>query len=50
MIETTKQKKEKLVQQLFIGKICDVIGNEKTLKLLKEANEEIEKAFTVKDE
>jgi hypothetical protein len=33
--------KEKLKHQLFIGKVSDVIGFEKTLNLLKEVNEEI---------
>ncbi len=31
--------KDKLVHQLFIGKVSDVIGNEKTRTLLKEAKE-----------
>jgi len=33
--------KEKLKHQLFIGKVSDVIGFEKTIELLKEVNEEI---------
>lgn len=35
--------KEKLKYQLFIGKVSDVIGFEKTVELLKEAKQEIEK-------
>lgn len=48
MKEVTQQQKDKLVHQLFIGKVCDAIGNEKTIQLLKEANETINKAFIVK--
>ena len=33
----TEEKKQKLVHQLFIGKVADVIGIEKTTELLKEA-------------
>jgi hypothetical protein len=33
--------KEKLKHQLFIGKVSDVIGFEKTIELLKEVNKEI---------
>jgi hypothetical protein len=33
--------KEKLKHQLFIGKVSDVIGFEKTIELLKEVNNEI---------
>lgn len=32
-------KKEKLIYQLFIGMVSDLIGVEKTTKLLKEAQE-----------
>lgn len=32
-------KKEKLIYQLFIGMVSDLIGVEKTTKLLKEAKE-----------
>jgi hypothetical protein len=35
------ERKEKLKHQLFIGKVSDVIGFEKTIELLKEVNEEI---------
>jgi hypothetical protein len=35
------EKKEKLKHQLFIGKVSDVIGFEKTIELLKEVNKEI---------
>jgi hypothetical protein len=37
--------KEKLIVQLFIGKICDEIGTEKTERLLKESRQEIEDAL-----
>ena len=30
--------KEKLVKQLFVGKVSEIIGFDKTLELLKEAN------------
>lgn len=33
--------KQKLIHQLFIGKVTDVIGVRKTIKLLKEATDEI---------
>ena len=33
--------KEKLKHQLFIGKVSEVIGFEKTVELLKQVNEEI---------
>ncbi len=35
--------KETLKRQLFIGKVSEVIGAEKTLELLREAKNEIEK-------
>jgi hypothetical protein len=31
------EKKEKLTRQLFIGKVVEIIGFEKTLELLKES-------------
>lgn len=31
--------REKLVRQLFIGKVSEILGFDKTLELLKEANE-----------
>lgn len=34
---------DKLRHQLFIGKVSEIIGFEKTLKLLKECNIEINK-------
>jgi hypothetical protein len=42
-IEQAKEieKKEKLKHQLFIGKVSEIIGSRKTLKLLKEVNNEI---------
>ena len=46
MIEIIKQakemeKKKKLKHQLFIGKVSDIIGFDKTLELLKECNNTI---------
>ena len=35
------EKKEKLKHQLFIGKVSDVIGFDKTLELLRECNNTI---------
>jgi len=35
------EKKEKLTRQLFIGKVVEVIGFEKTLELLKESEKTI---------
>ncbi|MFY8170437.1 MAG: hypothetical protein ACOVK2_04900 [Candidatus Fonsibacter sp.] len=35
------EKKEKLKHQLFIGKVSEIIGYEKTIELLKEVNKEI---------
>lgn len=35
--------KQKLEKQLFIGKVCEIIGFDKTLELLKESKEQIEK-------
>ena len=35
--------KNKLERQLFIGKVSEIIGFEKTVELLKEAKKEIEK-------
>ncbi|MFN5417289.1 MAG: hypothetical protein ACK5B9_09555 [Flavobacteriia bacterium] len=29
--------REKLIKQLFIGKVADIIGNQKTTELLKES-------------
>ena len=37
------EKKEKLVRQLFIGKVSEIIGFDKTLELLKESKQTIEK-------
>jgi hypothetical protein len=33
------EKQEKLIYQLFIGKVSDIIGFEKTTKLLRESRE-----------
>lgn len=35
------QNKETLKRQLFIGKVLEIIGAEKTIELLKEVNKEI---------
>ena len=35
------EKKEKLTRQLFIGKVVEIIGFEKTLELLKESEKTI---------
>jgi hypothetical protein len=35
--------KEKLIRQLFIGKVSELIGEDETIKLLKEASLAIEK-------
>lgn len=35
----TKEEKEKLERQLFIGKVSEIIGFEKTIELLKECKE-----------
>ena len=42
-IEQAKEmeKKEKLKHQLFIGKVTDIIGFDKTLELLRECNNTI---------
>ena len=37
------EKIEKLERQLFIGKVSEIIGFDKTLELLKESKQEIEK-------
>ena len=34
--------KDKLIRQLFIGKVSEIIGQEKTLELLREAKTAIE--------
>ena len=42
-IEQAKEmeKKEKLKHQLFIGKVAEILGFDKTLELLKQCNDEI---------
>ena len=35
------EKKERLTRQLFIGKVAEIIGFEKTLELLKESEKTI---------
>jgi len=37
--------KEKLIKQLFIGKVAEIIGTEKTAKLLNEATVTIYEMF-----
>jgi hypothetical protein len=37
------EKKEKLEKQLFIGKVSEIIGFNKTVELLKESKEQIAK-------
>ena len=37
------EKKERLTRQLFIGKVAEIIGFEKTLELLKESEKTINK-------
>jgi hypothetical protein len=44
LIEAKKmEKKQKLEKQLFIGKVSEIIGFDKTLELLKESKNQIEK-------
>ena len=35
------EKKEKLKHQLFIGKVAEILGFDKTVELLKQCNDEI---------
>lgn len=35
------EKKEKLKHQLFIGKVTEILGFDKTVELLKQCNDEI---------
>jgi predicted nucleic acid-binding Zn ribbon protein len=41
-IPTVHHDKEKLIRQMFIGKVSEIIGQEKTIVLLKEATSAIE--------
>lgn len=34
--------RDKAVRQLFIGKIAEIIGYEKTIELLRQANNEVD--------
>ena len=34
--------KEKLISQLFVGKVSDIIGFDKTVEILKESKESID--------
>ena len=36
-------KQEKLIRQLFVGKVSEIIGFDKTVDLLKEANDAFKK-------
>jgi len=45
-METTPSKLEKLAHQLFIGKVAEIIGIEKTTELLKESKDAFEKPLT----
>jgi hypothetical protein len=36
------ERKQKLERQLFIGKVCEIIGDDKTLELLRESKQAIE--------
>ena len=38
--------REKLVKQLFVGKVSEILGFDKTLALLKEANDAFPKCET----
>ena len=40
--------REKLIHQLFIGKVCEIIGTEQATKLLKEATEAIDELIKIK--
>jgi len=42
--------KEKLIKQLFVGKVSDIIGFKKTTKLLKEATDAINAIIKRKNE
>ncbi len=35
--------KDKLIHQLFVGKVADILGTEKTTELLKESREAIDR-------
>jgi hypothetical protein len=37
------ERKQKLEKQLFIGKVVEIIGDDKTLELLRESKQAIEK-------
>lgn len=41
---------EKLIRQLFVGKVAEVIGIEKTAQLLKEAKDEIGKFSEMREQ
>ena len=40
--------REKLIKQIFIGKVAEIIGHEKTLELLKESTMAIDDAINSK--
>lgn len=41
--------REKLIHQLFVGKVAEIIGQEKTLELLREAKQAIETSNSCKN-
>lgn len=40
---TEYNKKEKLTRQLFVGKVCEIIGFDKSVEILKEVKETVDK-------
>jgi len=44
--EEPKIVKEKLIRQLFIGKVASILGFDRTMKLMQEARTEIEEALS----
>lgn len=40
-----KYKLQKLEKYLFIGKVMEILGDEKTIELLEETKKEIQKAY-----
>ena len=42
-IPLNMKNREKLVKQLFVGKVSEILGFDKTLELLKEANDAFKK-------
>ena len=48
-IPLNMKNREKLVKQLFVGKVSEILGFDKTLELLKEANDAFKKCEHNKD-